>query len=261
LGAFAERMGRYGEERNEPDAEATSGLSPHLHWGHLSSHQLLAAVAAAERWSPERLARTTSGAREGWWGMSPGAEAFLDQAVTWREIGFNLAARLPAYDRYDSLPAWAQATLERHRADPRPTLYDLPALTAARTHDALWNAAQSQLLREGRIHNYLRMLWGKKVLEWSATPRDALDALVDLNNRYALDGRDPNSYSGIFWCFGRFDRPWAPERPIFGTIRYMSSDAARRKLHLTRYLARHAPATPATPTDTASPAGAQASLF
>jgi deoxyribodipyrimidine photo-lyase len=98
------------------------------------------------------------------------------------------------------------------------------------------------------------MLWGKKVLEWSATPREALDVLVDLNNRYALDGRDPNSYSGIFWCFGRFDRPWAPERPIFGTIRYMSSDAARRKLRLTRYLARHAPAA-------AGPAGAQASLF
>jgi deoxyribodipyrimidine photo-lyase len=146
------------------------------------------------------------------------------------------------------LPGWALATLERHAGDPRPILYDLPTLAAGRTHDALWNAAQAQLLREGRIHNYLRMLWGKKILEWSSTPRQALDALVELNNRYALDGRDPNSYSGIFWTLGRFDRPWPPERPIFGTVRYMTSDSARRKLDLGSYLARYSDAASGQPT-------------
>ena len=245
LDAFVGRLAAYGEDRNDPDREATSGLSPYLHWGQISTHQVLAAVAAAERWSPERVARTTSGARAGWWGMSPAAESFLDQAVTWREVGFNMAAmgagRADA-ERYESLPPWARATLDRHRADPRPELYDLAQLDAAETHDEVWNAAQRQLVRDGRMHNYLRMLWGKKVLEWSPSPEAALARLIELNNRYALDGRDPNSYSGIFWCFGRYDRPWAPERPIFGVVRYMSSASARRKLHLDRYLARHGPA-------------------
>ena len=131
---------------------------------------------------------------------------------------------------------------ERPPADPRPELYDLAQLDAAETHDEVWNAAQRQLVRDGRMHNYLRMLWGKKVLEWSPSPEAALARLIELNNRYALDGRDPNSFSGIFWCFGRYDRPWAPERPIFGVVRYMSSASARRKLHLDRYLARHGPA-------------------
>jgi deoxyribodipyrimidine photo-lyase len=104
----------------------------------------------------------------------------------------------------------------------------------------LWNAAQRQLVRDGTIHNYLRMLWGKKILEWSASPRVALARLIELNNRFAVDGRDPNSYSGIFWTLGRFDRPWVPERPIFGVVRYMSSERARQKLELTSYLARYA---------------------
>ena len=111
-------------------------------------------------------------------------------------------------------------------------------LEAAATHDPLWNAAQRELVATGRIHNYLRMLWGKKILEWSPSPRAALAALVELNNKYALDGRDPNSYSGIFWTLGRFDRPWGPTRPIFGSIRYMSSDNTARKVRVKDYLAR-----------------------
>jgi deoxyribodipyrimidine photo-lyase len=239
-----ERLSRYGEERNQPDDDAASGLSPWLHFGHASVHQLFAEIAERERWTPDRLGHGATGAVLGWWGMSPAAEKFLDEAVTWREIGFNLASHRPDSERYESLPDWAQRTLAKHEADPRPHLYGLDDLAAARTHDELWNAAQSQLVREGRIHNYLRMLWGKKVLEWSSTPRAALAALVELNNRYALDGRDPNSYTGIFWCFGRYDRPWPPERPIFGTVRYMSSESARRKLRLTRYLERYAPGSP-----------------
>jgi deoxyribodipyrimidine photo-lyase len=116
----------------------------------------------------------------------------------------------------------------------------LEEFASARTHDPLWNAAQTQLVREGRIHNQLRMLWGKKILEWSATPREALAAMVELNNRYALDGRDPNSYSGIFWCLGRYDRPWGPERPVFGTVRYMSSENTARKHRVRDYIRRYA---------------------
>ena len=107
---------------------------------------------------------------------------------------------------------------------------------SAATHDRLWNAAQTQLVREGRIHNYLRMLWGKKILEWTASPRNALEIMIELNNRYALDGRNPNSYAGIFWVLGRYDRAWGPERPIFGKVRYMSSESTQRKLHVERYL-------------------------
>jgi deoxyribodipyrimidine photo-lyase len=173
--------------------------------------------------------------------MSPAAEKFLDEAVTWREVGYNMAFLSPDSDRYESLPDWALRTLAAHEADPRPHLYSLEDFEAARTHDEIWNAAQTQLVEEGRIHNYLRMLWGKKVLHWSRTPREALAVLIQLNNRYALDGRDPNSYTGIFWCLGRYDRPWAPERPVFGTVRYMSSESARRKLRLDRYLSRYAP--------------------
>jgi deoxyribodipyrimidine photo-lyase len=140
------------------------------------------------------------------------------------------------YDQYESLPDWAQATLAKHATDQREHIYTLDEFDAAATHDRLWNAAQLQLLREGRIHNYLRMLWGKKILEWSPSPQAALEVMIELNNRYALDGRDPNSYSGIFWVLGRYDRPWGPERSVFGTVRYMSSQSTRRKLHVEKYL-------------------------
>ena len=122
-------------------------------------------------------------------------------------------------------------------ADEMPAI-DRAEREGAKTHDPIWNAAQRQLLGEGRMHNYLRMLWGKKVLEWSKTPQEAIETLIELNNRYALDGRNPNSYSGIFWVFGRYDRAWGPEREIFGTVRYMSSDSTKKKLHLSEYLAR-----------------------
>lgn len=238
LARFLEhRLARYAEERNHPDADAASGLSPWLHYGHLSAHQVLAELAAHERWDPALLPEKGNGGREGWWGTSAAAESFLDELVTWREIGLNFCATRPEdHDRYESLPGWARATLEAHEADPRRHLYELPELERAATHDELWNAAQRQLLAEGRIQNYLRMLWGKKVLEWSSEPRRALEILIELNNKYALDGRDPNSYSGIFWCLGRYDRPWAPERPIFGVVRYMSSENTARKLKLQAYL-------------------------
>ncbi len=237
---LARRLPRYGEARNDPVEEVTSGLSPYLHFGHIGSHQVLAALAEREEWSPARLGADRRGAREGWWGMSREVESFLDQLVTWRELGYNMAARRPDSERYESLPEWAQATLARHARDPRPELYGLADFEAGRTHDEIWNAAQGQLAGEGRIHNYLRMLWGKKVLHWSETPQQALAHLIELNNKYALDGRNPNSSSGIFWCFGRYDRPWAPERPIFGSVRYMSSESTRRKFKVDRYVERWA---------------------
>ncbi len=231
---LADRLERY-EDRNHPDEDVASGLSPYLHFGHVSAPEVVRRVLEREGWHPGRLGEVT-GSKGAWWGVSPAAEAFLDQLVTWRELGAAFCHHVPRFDRYDTLPDWALATLAEHASDPRPHLYDLEALAAAETHDEVWNAAQRQLLAEGRIHNYLRMLWGKKVLEWSPSPEIAWERLIELNNRYAVDGRDPNSYSGIAWVFGRFDRAWGPERPIYGKVRYMTSDSTRRKLRMGRYL-------------------------
>ncbi|MCB9915055.1 MAG: deoxyribodipyrimidine photolyase [Planctomycetes bacterium] len=233
----AGRLAAYGEERSHPDRDVSSGLSPWLHFGHVSAHEVLAAVTAPEGWTPARTGGTTSGAKAGWWGLAPSTEAFLDELVTWRELGQHFCAKRDDYDRYESLPPWARETLEEHAADPRPHVYTAADFEAARTHDELWNAAQRELVQSGRMHNYLRMLWGKKILHWSASPREALATMIELNNKYALDGRDPNSYSGIAWVLGRFDRAWGPERAIFGKVRYMSSDNTRRKLRLNEYLA------------------------
>lgn len=233
------RLDVYARERNQPEKDAASGLSPYLHFGHLSSHEVFEAVAEREGWSSEHLPMKAAGSRGGWWGMSESAEAFLDQLVTWRELGFNAAVQTPGCDRYESLPAWSLRTLEKHAPDRRPHLYTSEQFEGARTRDALWNAVQRQLLREGRIHNYLRMLWGKKILEWSPTPEAALETMLHLNNKYALDGRDPNSVSGIFWVLGRYDRPWGPERPVFGTVRYMSSVNTARKVRVKGYLERY----------------------
>jgi deoxyribodipyrimidine photo-lyase len=233
------RLSRYAEERSAPAADASSGLSPYLHFGHISTWQILARLAEVERWTPDRVAPKPTGKQEGWWGMGRSAEAFLDQVVTWRELGLNAAVYLPKYESYESLPEWARRTLAEHAGDRRVHAYDLAELDAGKTHDPLWNAAQRQLREEGTIHNYLRMLWGKKVLEWSRAPEQAAEVLIELNNRYALDGRDPNSYSGILWCFGRYDRPWGPRRAIFGTVRFMSSANTARKFGLAEYLDRY----------------------
>ena len=236
LGRFvAERLLRYDEDRNHPDLDAASGLSPFLHFGHLSAHEVFDAIVASEDWTIARL-HPRGGRRHGYFGLSRGAEAFLDQLVTWRELGFNMCSKRDDHLTYGSLPPWARETLSRHASDRRTPLYERSALEAAATHDRLWNAAQRQLLREGRIHGYLRMLWGKKILEWSASPEEALDTMIALNDRYALDGRDPNSYSGICWCLGRYDRPWGPERKVFGKVRYMSSENTARKVRVKRYL-------------------------
>jgi deoxyribodipyrimidine photo-lyase len=236
------KLDRYGEDRNEPTEEVTSGLSPYLHFGFISSHQMFHDIAEREDWSPQKLALKADGARSGWWGVRASSEQFLDQFITWRELGYNFSSHRPGdYDSFESLPDWALETLAKHARDERAVMYTLKDFASARTHDPLWNAAQRQLATEGRIHNYMRMVWGKKILEWSRTPEEALEIMIELNNRYGLDGRNPNSYCGMFWCLGRYDRPWGPERPIFGTVRYMSSDNTARKLHVKEYLEKYGP--------------------
>ncbi len=231
------RLAHYQDGHSHPDDKATSRLSPYLHVGHISAHEVFAAVMRAEGWNMGRLAQKASGAREGWWGVRPGAEAFLDQLVVWRELGFNTCFRRPdEYDRFEGLPEWAQETLVRHSSDPRPYIYDLATFERGETHDPLWNAAQRELVRDGWMHNYLRMLWGKKILEWSATPQDALQTMIALMNRWAIDGRDPNSYAGYTWILGRYDRPW-PERAIYGSVRSMSSANTQRKVRVRQYMA------------------------
>lgn len=237
---LAERLSRY-ELRNQPEQDVTSGLSPYLHFGHISAHQVFRQVMDQVGWTPDRISGPANGSSHGWWGVAPEVEAFLDQLITWREVGYNLCCQREDYQRYESLPNWAQKTLAAQAGAPRDYVYPLEELQAAATHDPLWNAAQRQLLREGTIHNYLRMLWGKKILQWSTDPRTALDAMIELNNKYALDGRNPNSYSGIFWVLGRYDRPWAPLRPVFGAVRYMSSENTARKVRVKGYLARYGP--------------------
>ncbi len=237
---FLERkLSMYPENRFHPDEDGTSGLSPYLHFGHISVHEVFDHLWQREEWSLDNLPEKVTGGREGWWNMSAGAEAFLDELITWREIGFNICWQREGYDRYESLPAWALETLGVHAGDRRRYLYRIQDLEAAGTHDPVWNAAQTQLLVEGRIHPYLRMVWGKKILEWTASPRETLAVMIELNNKYALDGRDPNSYNGIFWCLGRYDRAWGPERPIFGKIRYMSSENTLRKVRMDEYMEKY----------------------
>ena len=237
---FDKRFPQYAEERNEPELDVSSGLSPFLHFGHLAVHEVFAEIARREKWEAGKVSLRANGSREGWWNMSPNAESFLDELITWREVGYNFAAHRPDYDQFESLPEWVRKTLKEHAKDEREYVYTLEEFEAGQTHDTLWNAAQMQLVREGRIHNYLRMLWGKKILQWTRSPQEAAKIMIELNNKYALDGRDPNSYSGIFWVLGRYDRPWAPVRPVFGTIRYMSSENTARKVSVKKYIRKYA---------------------
>ena len=237
-----EKLPDYNEKRNHPEEDVTSNLSPYLHFGHISAHEIFHRMQDSEGWNPGKLGERAYGKKEGWWGMSKSAEAFLDQLTTWRELGFNICRFNSDYYKYASLPGWAKETLKIHELDEREYIYSLDEFEHAGTHDPLWNAAQMQLVREGRIHNYIRMLWGKKILEWSTAPKEALRTMIHLNNKYALDGRDPNSFSGIFWILGRYDRAWGPEREIFGKVRYMSSKNTSRKVKASGYIERYAQA-------------------
>lgn len=211
-GGWCTAMKVFSEFQRSPRVRR-SGLSPYLHYGHISAHEVYEA------------ARTKT--------------EFIDELLTWRELGFNMCAHRKDFDDYESLPEWAQRTLAKHAGDPRNPLYTPRQLERSKTHDPVWNEAQRQLVEEGTIDPYLRMLWGKKILEWTKTPQQALSVMIDLNNKYAVDGRDPNSYNGIMWVLGRYDRPWGPERNIFGTVRYMSSESTARKMRSREYASRY----------------------
>lgn len=236
-------LGIYADHRSEPappDELHGSGLSPYLHFGHLAIDDVVASVLgkverAGGRIQPDKKNRAK---REGFYTDDANANSFLDEAITWRDVGYvwHWTRRADTAKLASALPKWALDTLEVHAKDPRVYTYSRDEWETAATHDELWNAAQRELVATGTIHNYLRMLWGKKVLEWSKSPEVAYQTLVHLNNKYALDGRNPNSYTGILWCFGLFDRPWAPERPVFGQVRYMSSENTAKKFKLRSYL-------------------------
>lgn len=231
------RLPKYAELRNQPDETAYSGLSPYLHFGKIDAFEIVESVFATqpESWNPDQIS-FADGQRYGFFKGDRNVESFLDELITWRELGYHFCNWQPDFDSFETLPDWVRATLNGHDHDPRPQVYSLEELEDAKTYDPVWNAAQRQLVKDGIIHNYLRMLWGKKILEWSPSAEEALQRMIHLNNKYAIDGRNPNSYSGIMWTLGRFDRPWAPARPVFGTVRYMSSDSTLKKLRMKNYL-------------------------
>ncbi len=209
------KLDGYGDLRNR-EADRSSQLSPYLHFGFLGIHEVAERVLLSD---------------------APMADidAFLEEAIIRRELSFNFCFYREDHDRITSLPDWALKSLDRHRGDRRKPQYSFEELELGATYDEVWNLAHQGLLQTGTIHNYLRMIWGKKVLEWMETPEEAVAAMELLHDRYAIDGRDPNTYAGVLWCLGKHDRAWGPERPIFGSIRYMSSDSTRRKVDLRGY--------------------------
>lgn len=216
------KLDHYHQYRNDPAADATSVLSPYLHFGQLSAQRAALSVLAARP-------------------LSSSAEAFLEELVVRRELADNYCYYNADYTSLSTLPDWAIKTLQAHRHDPRPYCYTLEILEQGQTHDNLWNAAQYQLLQNGIIHGYMRMYWAKKLLEWTAEPEAAWLTAIYLNDKYALDGRDPNGYTGIAWSIGGVhDRPWF-ERPIFGKIRYMSYNGCKSKFDIKAYITKYSP--------------------
>ncbi|MCG8457320.1 MAG: FAD-dependent oxidoreductase [Holophagales bacterium] len=216
--AFREKgLGRYARDRNDPLRDGVSRMSPYLHYGMVS---------------PFRLAREAAADR------SRGANKYLDELLIWRELAYAYCYRQPKHDTFEAIPAWARDTLAAHSRDPRPALFSWETLARGRTGDPLWDAAQLSLLRQGELHNNVRMTWGKAFLGWTSDAERALELAIDLNHRYALDGRDPASYGGILWCFGAFDRPFEPGRAILGTVRSRSTGRHAQRLGVDRYRAR-----------------------
>jgi deoxyribodipyrimidine photo-lyase len=210
------RLDRFGDLRNDPSLEYLSNLSPYLHFGQISP--IYVALEARK-----------SG--------SPGVDAFLEELIVRRELSMNLVLYNRHYDTFKALPAWATATLKAHHNDRREYTYTRRQLENARTHDPYWNAAQNEMRLTGKMHGYMRMYWGKKIIEWTRTPEQAYRIALYLNNKYELDGRDPNAFAGVAWCFGKHDRPWG-ERKIFGKVRYMNDAGLRRKFDVDAYVAR-----------------------
>ena len=214
------KLKHYEDQRNHPENDGTSRLSPYLHFGQISP--LTVALRVVQASAPKSA-----------------KEAFLDQLITWRELAINFVRHNELYDSLECAEPWAHRTLAKHARDKRYVIYNERQLENAETHDPLWNAAQIQMVEGGWMHNYMRMYWGKKILEWTHSPAEAFQMSVRLNDKYELDGRDPNGYAGIAWAIaGKLDRPWW-ERPIFGQIRYMSGASTGRKFDSKKYISQN----------------------
>jgi deoxyribodipyrimidine photo-lyase len=208
------KLSNYSELRNEPAQDFQSGLSPYLHFGQISPLQVALKIQKSK---------------------NPGAEDFLEELIVRRELAMNFAQYNDFCQNYRALPPWAVATLEEHSKDRRSHIYPLADLEGAATADPYWNAAQNEMLICGKMHGYMRMYWGKMLLQWSETPRQAFERALYLNDKYELDGRDPNSCAGIAWCFGKHDRPW-PEHPVVGKVRLMNHNGLKRKFDMQSYV-------------------------
>ena len=214
-------LARYDSQRNHPETDGTSCLSPYLHFGHVGPMTIALAVDAAAKANPK---------------LREARDSYFNELIVWRELAVNFVRYTPSHDSADSAEPWAKTTIAEHARDERELIYTLPQLEHARTHDDLWNAGQVQMVRFGWMHNYLRMYWAKKILEWTPNIATAMKYAIYLNDKYSLDGRDPNGYAGIAWAIlGKFDRAWR-ERPIFGKIRYMSRDSTGKKFDSKRYI-------------------------
>jgi len=213
---ISDKLHRYEKSRNDPNEDCLSNLSPYLHFGQISPLYIHLQV---DRYG------------------GPGRDAFVEELIVRRELSMNFVHYNQQYDRFAGLPDWARRTLREHEGDPREYLYSREQLEKAQTHDPYWNAAQTEMVVTGKMHGYMRMYWGKKILEWTAKPEDALSIALYLNNKYELDGRNPNSFTGVAWCLGKHDRPW-PARGIFGSVRYMSMEGLRRKFDVDEYVRR-----------------------
>jgi len=210
-----DKLDRFPELRNDPTVDFLSHMSPYLHFGQIS---------------PLSIALTVSQTQ----GLSK--EAYLEELIVRRELSMNFVFYNGQYDSFEgAIPQWAQKTLKAHQKDKRPYLYALEELETAKTHDPYWNAAHNEMVFTGKMHGYMRMYWGKKILEWSKTPDEAFRAALYLNNKYELDGRDPSGFTGVAWCFGKHDRPWK-EREIFGNVRYMNEGGLKRKFDADEYV-------------------------
>jgi deoxyribodipyrimidine photo-lyase len=212
------KLNSYSKARNNPARDGTSGLSPYLHHGVISVREIVEEIQKAKR-------------------DKASCEGFLEELIVRRELSYNFTKFNETYEEIGALPQWVQRNLSRHAHDRRAHTYTLRQFELGQTHDPIWNACQFELATSGKIHGYMRMFWGKKIIEWSRTYPEALETMIYLNNQYALDGCNPNSWTGILWCFGLHDRPWG-ERPVFGTIRYMSGESLKRKVDLDSYIGR-----------------------
>ncbi|MEM4247777.1 MAG: deoxyribodipyrimidine photo-lyase [Candidatus Nanoarchaeia archaeon] len=211
---ISHKLSAYAKFANNPELDFCSNLSPYLHFGQISPVRIACAV---KKFSGESV------------------ERFLEELIVRRELAMNFVHYNANYDSFACLPDWAQKTLDKHSKDKREYVYSLEAFEKAQTHDKYWNAAQNEMLCTGKMKNYMRMYWGKKILEWSSSPQEAYKIALYLNNKYELDGRDANGFAGVAWCFGKHDRPWT-ERNIFGMVRYMNAKGLEKKFNMTAYL-------------------------